>query len=628
MRYKIIHTTTYTYSDAVPICHNEVHLIPRDAARQACLYNRLRIKPRPTVLEQRIDYFGNRVTNFAIEQAHQKLTVVALSRVHVTAAPPAIEPEQSAAWEDIRDALASYSDLVEVYQFVFDSALAKSSAALRDYALPSFPPRRPIVAGALDLCQRIHREFIYDPKATTVSTPLPVVLELRRGVCQDFAHLAIGCLRSLGLAARYVSGYLLTRPPEGKPRLVGSDASHAWLSVYTGNSGWLDIDPTNNVVPSLEHITLAWGRDYSDVCPIQGVFIGGGQHGLNVSVDVSPIASTGASGRRPAVDLDRPEHGRLRLKGSGMPAKHPGRCQATVPADTVPADLSRPTRPPSIRMSDTELIHHRTPAEPLPDNLRSVQPGGGVCYQIELAWGRWRRWYLKRLRPRYVEQMAALRQGDPQGAPHEILDCRDLKYCRNQCTCDWEPVDDPFRWREWIPFARWGLAELQLMGWPLLAVTRGAGLLGFLVSGDRAGRGAGTDRLFLSRSAPPRADRAGAGRFAGRWPRGRDHAFGSRRLHRRAGRADRHFSVDLQRPPQPAPARSRVIRMRYSPGLFLNAMNPRKCAAERKSVDRPGRSRFTLSAADRAANCRPVRPADRMQLCGRTKPWSVARNLA
>jgi transglutaminase-like putative cysteine protease len=290
MRYKIVHTTTYTYSDAVPICHNEVHLIPRDGARQACLYNRLRIKPRPSILEQRIDYFGNRVTDFAIEQAHQKLTVIALSRVHVTAAPPAIDSEGAAPWEDIRDALASYSDLVEVYQFVFDSDLVKASAALREYALPSFPPRRPIVAGALDLCGRIHRDFIYDPKATTVSTPLPVVLNLRRGVCQDFAHLAIGCLRSLGLAARYVSGYLLTRPPAGKERLVGSDASHAWLSVYTGNSGWLDFDPTNNVVPSLEHITLAWGRDYSDVCPIQGVFIGGGQHGLSVSVDVAPLA--------------------------------------------------------------------------------------------------------------------------------------------------------------------------------------------------------------------------------------------------------------------------------------------------------------------------------------------------
>jgi transglutaminase-like putative cysteine protease len=290
MRYKVLHTTTYSYSDAVPICHNEVHLIPRDAARQACIYNRLRIKPQPTVMEQRIDYFGNRVTSFAIEQAHQKLTVAAMSRVHVTAAPPPTDPAISAPWEDVRDALASYSDLAEIYQFVFDSPLIKTAPALRDYAAESFTPRRPIVAAALDLCQRIYRDFTYDPEATTVSTPLPVVLDLRRGVCQDFAHLAIGCVRSLGLAGRYVSGYLLTHPAEGRSRLVGSDASHAWLSVYTGNLGWLDIDPTNNVVPSLEHITLAWGRDYSDVCPIQGVFIGGGQHGLSVSVDVSPLS--------------------------------------------------------------------------------------------------------------------------------------------------------------------------------------------------------------------------------------------------------------------------------------------------------------------------------------------------
>src|SRR5580658_9222008 len=149
MRYKIVHTTTYTYSEAVPICHNEVHLIPRDAARQACLYNRLRIKPRPSVLEQRVDYFGNRVTNFAIEQAHQKLTVTALSRVHVTPSPPESDPVASAPWEDVRDALASYSDLVDVYQFVFDSTLVKTFPALREYAAPSFTPRRPIVAATL-----------------------------------------------------------------------------------------------------------------------------------------------------------------------------------------------------------------------------------------------------------------------------------------------------------------------------------------------------------------------------------------------------------------------------------------------------------------------------------------------
>jgi transglutaminase-like putative cysteine protease len=288
MRYKIAHNTTYNYSESVPICHNEVHLIPRDAPHQACIYNRLRVKPRPALIEHRLDYFGNRVTSFSVEQAHQKLTVSAVSRVDL-AAGPQIDPEQSAPWEDIRDALASYGDLVDTYQFAFDSPLAAGSAELAEYAAVSFTRRRPIVAAMLDLSRRIHSEFRYDPTATTVSTPLPTVMQLRRGVCQDFAHLAIGCLRSMGLAARYVSGYLLTQPAPGQPRLVGADASHAWLAVYTGNHGWIDVDPTNDVLPTIEHITLAWGRDYGDICPIRGVFVGGGQHALAVSVDVATI---------------------------------------------------------------------------------------------------------------------------------------------------------------------------------------------------------------------------------------------------------------------------------------------------------------------------------------------------
>ncbi|MCA9209436.1 MAG: transglutaminase family protein, partial [Planctomycetales bacterium] len=145
------------------------------------------------------------------------------------------------------------------------------------------------VEAATDLNARIHTEFAYDPRATTVNTPLEQVLKQRRGVCQDFAHLAIGCLRAMGLPARYVSGYLRTIPPPGQPRLVGADASHAWLSVYCGPLGWVDLDPTNNVIPTTDHLTVAWGRDYSDVCPIQGVFVGGGQHTMTVSVDVEPL---------------------------------------------------------------------------------------------------------------------------------------------------------------------------------------------------------------------------------------------------------------------------------------------------------------------------------------------------
>jgi transglutaminase-like putative cysteine protease len=162
-------------------------------------------------------------------------------------------------------------------------------AELAAYALESFTPRRPIVAAARALTSRIHRDFRYDAAATNVSTPLEEVFHLRHGVCQDLAHVQIGCLRAIGLAARYVSGYLLTHPPPGRPRLIGADASHAWLSLYCGALGWIDFDPTNDVIPSDEHITLGWGRDYSDITPVAGVFVGGGTNSLSVSVDVAPL---------------------------------------------------------------------------------------------------------------------------------------------------------------------------------------------------------------------------------------------------------------------------------------------------------------------------------------------------
>jgi phosphatidylserine decarboxylase len=231
-------------------------------------------------------------------------------------------------------------------------------------------------------------------------------------------------------------------------------------------------------------------------------------------------------------------------------------------------------------MSETDLIHRRSPAEPLPDNLKSVQPGGGVCYEIELAWGRWRRWYLKHLRPRYVEQMAALRQGDPHGAPHEILDCRDLKYCRNQCTADWEPIDDPFRWREMIPFARWGLAELLLMGLPLAVVTAALAHWGWWVhwawSILALATGVILGLIVYFFRDPPRRVPTGPGlvvspadgRVAEITPLDHDEFIGGPAV--RIGIFLSIFNVHLNR----APARTRVIRLRYSPGLFLNAMNP------------------------------------------------------
>jgi transglutaminase-like putative cysteine protease len=288
--YKITHTTTYLYADTVPVCHNEVHLCPRSTQWQSCRYHRLAIKPHPGETGCRVDYFGNQVHHFTIPEAHQRLSVTASSRV-VVKPFPVIAVEQTPPWEIVRDDTQPPFDHVrlDAAQFRFDSPSISISPELRDYAQPSFSPGRPLLDAVRDLTARIHTDFKYDPRATTVNTPLEDVLELRRGVCQDFAHLEIGCLRSLGIPARYVSGYLRTMPPPGQARLVGADASHAWLSVFCQQFGWVDVDPTNNCFPSTDHITLAWGRDYTDVCPIKGVFVGGGKHVMTVMVDVEPL---------------------------------------------------------------------------------------------------------------------------------------------------------------------------------------------------------------------------------------------------------------------------------------------------------------------------------------------------
>jgi transglutaminase-like putative cysteine protease len=242
------------------------------------------------VSTERTDFFGNPVTFFTIQEPHHELTVTAHHMVSVS--PFALpEPAQTPAWEEVRQVLSSDRGprSLDVYQFVFDSPYVTTDPELADYAAASFAAGRPLLEAVLDLTRRIHTDFRYDTKATTVATPLSEVFSARRGVCQDFAHLQIGCLRSLGLAARYISGYLLTTPPPGQQRLVGADASHAWLSVYCPGFGWIDVDPTNNQVPSDQHILLAWGRDYDDVSPIKGVILGGGQHTVSVAVDVVPM---------------------------------------------------------------------------------------------------------------------------------------------------------------------------------------------------------------------------------------------------------------------------------------------------------------------------------------------------
>jgi transglutaminase-like putative cysteine protease len=282
VNYEITHTTEYKHSDAVSVSHHLLHLHPRELPGQKCVLYQLLVEPAPAVTNKRVDYFGNTVTFLAMQAPYEHLTVQARSKVTLSpSSPPA--PSATPPWETVID---EGKLPLDVFEFIFDSALIKPGAELAAYAAPSFSAGRPVLEAVVDLTERIHEDFTFDPKATTVATPLTEVFRTRRGVCQDFAHLEIACLRSMGLAARYVSGYLETVPPPGKPRLVGADASHAWLAVYCPGTGWIDVDPTNNLLPSETHITLAWGRDYSDVSPIRGVILGGGEHSLKVAVDI------------------------------------------------------------------------------------------------------------------------------------------------------------------------------------------------------------------------------------------------------------------------------------------------------------------------------------------------------
>jgi transglutaminase-like putative cysteine protease len=253
--------------------------------------NELVIHPTPATRTERIDYFGNLLCFFTVQEPHKELVVEA--RSEVTAEPNAPQPQSTLSWEEVAASLSSDRSPagLDAYQFAFESPRIRMRPEFASYALESFTPGRPMQEALLDLMARIHNDFRFDSKSTNVRTPPEEAFRKRRGVCQDFAHVQIACLRSLNLAARYVSGYLRTYPPPGKPRLVGADASHAWLSAYCPGSGWLDVDPTNNVVPSDGHVTVAWGRDYGDVSPLHGLVLGGGAHTLKVAVDMEPIGS-------------------------------------------------------------------------------------------------------------------------------------------------------------------------------------------------------------------------------------------------------------------------------------------------------------------------------------------------
>lgn len=296
--YVVVHDTVYKYEYPVSLSRQIVHLAPRPLSYQQCRAHSLKVTPEPEILAVMEDAFGNPITSLFIEPEHTALKVEAETWVDITAReyPP---DDDTPPWEEVRSRLAYLanrsphpSDL-EASRYLFESSRVRNKRELAAWTMACFPAGLPILTGVRALMNRIHEELTFDPKATTVSTPVMTVFELKRGVCQDFAHLMLSCLRSIGLAARYVSGYLLTHPPPGRARLVGADASHAWVSVYIpdGAGGtWVDADPTNGVFPSLEHVTLGWGRDYDDVIPLRGVLLGGGEHELDIAVTVAPEA--------------------------------------------------------------------------------------------------------------------------------------------------------------------------------------------------------------------------------------------------------------------------------------------------------------------------------------------------
>jgi transglutaminase-like putative cysteine protease len=292
MIYRIVHRTTYKYKHPVSLGTHVACLKPRALPHHQLAHSELRIQPRPATRTERVDFFGNRLCFFTIQEPHRELVVEARSEVIIeeNGTP---RPQLPLPWEEAAKSVADdHSPAgLEAYQFGFESPRIRVRQEFASYALQSFTPRRPMPEALLDLTARIHKDFRFDSKATSVRTPIEEVFKKRRGVCQDFAHMQIACLRSLNLAARYVSGYLRTYPPPGQLRLVGADASHAWVSAYCPGIGWLDVDPTNNLVPSNGHVTLAWGRDYGDVSPLRGLILGGGAHKLHVGVDMEPLDS-------------------------------------------------------------------------------------------------------------------------------------------------------------------------------------------------------------------------------------------------------------------------------------------------------------------------------------------------
>lgn len=289
MRYRVRHATTYRYGKPVDLASHMLHLAPRALPHQAVLDARIVSLPEPSRRSERPDHFGNGVTWLFLDRPHERFEVTLEATVDVLFPRPA-DPAATPQWEQVA-ALARQAGPMawEAAEFIFDSPMAPADPGAGGYAATSFPPGRPILAGLIDFMGRIRKDFAFKSGVTTISTPVARVLAQRAGVCQDFSHLMISGLRALGLPARYVSGYLRTKPPPGQPARRGADQSHAWVGAWLGpEHGWVDLDPTNDILVRDEHVVLAWGRDYGDISPVRGVILGGGHHTVSVAVDLEP----------------------------------------------------------------------------------------------------------------------------------------------------------------------------------------------------------------------------------------------------------------------------------------------------------------------------------------------------
>lgn len=290
VQYTITHRTEYLYQEPIGLCQNIARLIPRTFNRQICLHSEMNISPKPDVFNRYDDFFGNHVAYYAIEQEHKKLVVEVISHVQISKKHFEWNEVPAISWEEAKQYLSANTDeCIDIRQFLLPTFMTKLSPEVKEYAQVSFWPGRPLFEAANDLMQRIYRDFEFKSGLTTVSTPVKDVLLLRKGVCQDFAHLAITCLRAMGLPARYVSGYIETIKKPGKEKLVGADASHAWFSTFIPGLGWVDFDPTNNQIPTFQHITIGWGRDYADIAPLKGVIHSSRPHKLFVAVNVKRV---------------------------------------------------------------------------------------------------------------------------------------------------------------------------------------------------------------------------------------------------------------------------------------------------------------------------------------------------